>query len=185
MNIIDLIRIAGPDALLVSDQAGEAHVIAGPLTPSGRLPETSDRTCSRAHNRQLEVLPGRWSSLTTASPVPRLCARCVARLSSSCEGVNDGSRATLPVNRDDWAAAYAGVTVAELATAVHFATTVDETHRIGFVAQRLFGPPPIRHPRSRLTAAADALVDLHAAITSTRRRLTTAERNRPAPAATG
>jgi hypothetical protein len=155
------------DVLTLAHRPGSpvVHLYSGPLSPSGRYAAAGGRTVCHARTRRLTVLERDLGLLDHGR---RVCHRCVARLTSLA------GRATQPVSRDQFLAVYRGTTLRDLALMLAIATTVDETHRIGFLAQLLFGTPPVRRPVE--LSPRQAYYDLHAAVLRRRRDLHNATR---------
>lgn len=141
---------AGPDAHLAHRPAGVLHVYVGPTTPAGYVPRRNRPVC-RAYTRQLRTIPQseRRSSLDP-QPVPRVCARCSARL-SSCKGVNARRAEPVCVHRDDFRRRYADLTRRDLWAQVVMAETVQELDAIAHLSLILLGhavceqPLPVSH----------------------------------------
>lgn len=152
------------------------HIYAGPRSRrTGRIPRGA-RPVGNCRTRQLRELERDGSVLDLAGR--RLCGRCSARLSAVAR------RAEQPVSRDACLAFYSGITLADLVVATVMTSTVDETHRVGFVLGLLFGQAPVIRPRD--PAAGDgayrvrvrqAMFDLHAEIVRRRRALVAAARS--------
>ncbi len=146
------------------------HVYSGPLTPSGRFVPRAARTACTAHTRRLSVLERVGSVLDLGGR--RVCGRCSARLSAMAR------RAEQPHQREACVAFYAGLTLADVVVAIAMATTVEETHRIGFAMGLRFPPAPARRPsgegdRDRFRAA---LFDVNTQLLRRRNVLRAAER---------
>lgn len=170
------------------------HVYTGVLTPSGRWVPAAGRTVCKVRSRRLSVLERTGAVLDLDGR--RMCGRCTARLATLA------ARDVQPVARDACLRFYAGVQLRDLVTATHLTTTVDETHRVGFVMGLLFGQAPVvrpaettwdpnrgwyvdrgKQPRQYLSLAAhdrhvykQALFDLTAELLRRRRALVAAER---------
>lgn len=145
------------------------HVYAGPLTPSGRsIPRAARAVCS-ARTRRLYVLERDGSVLDLGGR--RVCGRCSARLSATAR------RAEQPIQRAACVEFYAGLTLADLVVAIAMATTVEETHRIGFAMGLRFPAPPVRRPEvtSDRDAFMAALFDVNAQLLRRRGELRVAE----------
>ncbi len=132
-----------------------AHLWVGPVTRSGRFAGAAGRPVCGARTRRLTVLEGVGSVLDRRGR--RVCARCVQILGD-----------TQCATRDDWAAAYADLTVLDLVNANHLVRSVAESHRVGYLADVLFGPPPVKHTRARLTPERLELRALHDRIEANR-----------------
>jgi hypothetical protein len=100
----------------------------------------------------------------------RFCRSCTDRLPAA---LGADSRSVL-VSRDDWSAAYAGLTIEDLMVAAAWCRTVDETHQVGRIALMLYGPKPLRHAVATVPKGARVLA-LHEAIEKRRDRLRNAE----------
>lgn len=129
------LTIAGPTAVLVGRPAGVAHVYVGPLTPSERFVPRGARAVCRAHTRRLAVLPERQTSLVCDPNAPRMCARCVARLSSS-----DDRRAASPcIHYTDYRTTYAALTWRDLWAQAVMAETLTELEHVAHLSLVVLG----------------------------------------------
>lgn len=141
------------------------HVYLGPVTPSGRFAGAGGRTVCHQHTRRLTVLD---RDLTLLDHGRTVCARCRTRLASLAAGLGR------LVSRDDHLAAFRGSTLRDLVLALALCRSVDETHRVSFIGQLLFGPPPVRRPVE--VSPQQAWHDLSVAIVATRHALAKAGR---------
>lgn len=169
-SAVDLVRAVRrmttgrQDVLALVQRPGSpvVHLYSGPLTPSGCWVPRSGRTVGGTRTKRLSVLERSLRLLEDDGL--RCCAHCTARLTAHI------GRAVHPVTRDQNLDHYRGLTLSDLAVAVRISTTVDDTHRIGFVLSLLFGPAPVRRPVE--TSVRQAVFDLNAGILAARRRLT-------------
>lgn len=147
---------------LVGRPTGVAHIYSGSMTRSGRMVPTAGRPACRLATRRLYLLPLDGPALTPASRP--ICTRCLARLTKAA------ARTASLQSRGEFIAAYGHLEPCHLIYAAGLATTVADTHRIGMVAQMLFGPAgvwPLHH---------DEWAALDATIIGRRRALATALR---------
>lgn len=151
---------------LVGRPSGVAHIYSGPLTPSGRFVPSKAATVCRAATRRLTVLEG----AAALGPGRRVCRRCQVLLPPAL-GVETGKQLA---TRDEWAAAYAHLTISDLVLAAAWCRTVEETHQVGYVTTLVHGPQPFRQPA--VGAEGRDLFDLHARVLFRRRQLVAAAR---------
>lgn len=149
MIVETALALAGSGSVLAARPTGVAHVVApGPLTPGGGFIPRARRPVCRARTRRLTVLdlPARWSSLHPTSALPRLCARCSARLDRSRGNPRPGTgaptcraehRPLITVN--DYRAAHADTTDADLHFAALCAETPDELTAVAHASLVVLG----------------------------------------------
>lgn len=151
--------------VLASRRRGVAHVVVGPLTPSGRWSSARARTVCTTRTRRLAVLP----PLDGLGDDVSVCKRCSARLSSPV-----GTGPSIPLTtRDQRLAAWRGTTLRELAVGVALCATVEDTHSIGTVLLLLFGAAPTVRPKT--PSVEQAVFDFDAALVRKRDHLRVAE----------
>lgn len=168
MSVHPSLLVARMHGVLVTRPHSDVfHVYSGTLTPSGRCVPRAARTVCTARTRRLSVAVRSGAAVDLAGR--RMCARCSARLFAIAR------RAEQPISRDDCLAFYRGITLADLVVAIALATSVDETHAIGFVLGLLFGPAPVRRPAE--FGGRQALFDVHTELLRVRRHLRNTERS--------
>lgn len=118
---------------------GVVHVYTGPLSPSGRFAAAAGRTVCGTRTRRLSKLECAEGRLDLGRR--RFCRRCTRGLPPVLGQVN-----YMPVSRDQWAAAFAALTVDDLTLIARWARTVEETHQAGYLASVLLGPASMREP---------------------------------------
>lgn len=126
------LRLAGPTARLVARPTGVAHVYTGPLTPSGCCVPRSRRTVCRAHTRRLYVVPPASDDPGTGRGI---CARCSACLAATPRAVRQAE----PQTREEYAAAYAAVTLDDLERDAAAAGTPADIDHVAHLSLLLFG----------------------------------------------
>lgn len=129
MTPLAFLESAGAGAVFASRPGGVAHAYVGPLTPSGRFTPRSGRAVCKTRTRRLRVVLDP-RHVTTAG----LCVRCSAGL------LLGKARLVEHRTREEWAAAYAGLTPFDLAYRAHTATTPVEADHLGHLALLLFAP---------------------------------------------
>lgn len=140
------------------------HVYVGPMSRrTGRIPRGA-RSVANCRTSQLRLLERDVSVLDLQGRV--LCGRCSTRLASTPERVGP------LVSHDDFKRVYRDVTLADLVVAIAMCTTVEESHRVGYVTGIVHGPAPVRRPAA--AGYAQARYDVEQELHRRRRELTVA-----------
>lgn len=143
------------------------HLFTGPATPSGRFAAAAGRTVCQTRTRRLSLIEPRLPRLDLDGR--RFCRRCTTTLPACL-----GREVPRLVTQDEWAEAYAHLTVADLVQVTTWCRTVDETHQVGRLAMLLFRPAPPRRDLATDAHAAE-VYDLDRYITQRRRALAAAQ----------
>ena len=135
---LEVARLHG--VLAIRPNSDVFHVYVGPMSRrTGRIPRGA-RSVANCRTSQLRLLERDVSVLDLQGRV--LCGRCSTRLTST------PGRVGPLVSRDDFKRVYRHVTLADLVVALAMCTTLDENHRVGYVAGIVHGPAPVRLPKS-------------------------------------